>query len=673
MPDSKTADGIGIDSATGNSPVRGVVKATPTPPSTPPLHPLRTPPLQPPNAPRHPGYDQSMPVVLRWLLSLLPTNPICVRLVQGGSRRLRHLYIRAGYLAVLIVVLMALLLPTQGGAQSYRNLASQGAAAFELVAYLQLLLIAVLTPVFMAGAIAQESNPRTWDVLLTTPLSAAQIVLGNLFGRLFFVLALLFASLPLFAITQYFGGVPGTSVLASYAISATTALIVGAIAVALAVNRLAGRRAVFTFYIAVVSYLGVTAAIDVFLRGSSPAGPGGVTVMTPLNPFLALQALLEPSSYPRPDELTLAAMTALGRFWFGSPVTAFCSIFSGTALFLALASSILVRTVASTTRRPWYRRIAGVGAANADARPAREVWNNPIAWREAAARANTFVKVAARWGFIGAGLLFGLALTALYHAGSLNHTDFRLALTATVLTELAVVALVAVNMSATAISREREDGTLDILLTTPLSQTSYLNGKLRGLITYLLPLLAVPVLTLAFASIYVLLGGFGRQGGVRTISNNPLIAAQVESPVILPESVILLPLATIPFLAFVIMIGLQWSLKSKGTIASVVGTVAIAGSVAGIVGLCGWRGASEFAVVGPALAALTPGSILYALVSPVDAMAETIDSTGLPTARFALAVGTGVAVVIYAVLVYSIRASMIRTFDTTTRKLAGNR
>ena len=44
-------------------------------------------------------------------------------------------------------------------------------------------------------------------------------MLGNLFGRLFFVIALLFSTLPLFAVTQYFGGVPGESIFASYAIA----------------------------------------------------------------------------------------------------------------------------------------------------------------------------------------------------------------------------------------------------------------------------------------------------------------------------------------------------------------------------------------------------------------------------------------------------------------------
>src|SRR5215203_4797064 len=55
-----------------------------------------------------------MPVILRWFFRLGPTHPITVRLVQNGSRRLRHLYIRSGYLAALILVLLWALL-TKGG------------------------------------------------------------------------------------------------------------------------------------------------------------------------------------------------------------------------------------------------------------------------------------------------------------------------------------------------------------------------------------------------------------------------------------------------------------------------------------------------------------------------------------------------------------------------------
>ncbi|MCA9298881.1 MAG: hypothetical protein KDA28_07435, partial [Phycisphaerales bacterium] len=104
-----------------------------------------------------------MPRILRWLLNFGPTNPIAVRLVQNGSRRTKHLYVRSIYLAGLIIVLMwSLLIGAQGGELSYRELASIGAQSFTWVAYLQVGLICLLSPVFMAGAIAQEANPKTW-------------------------------------------------------------------------------------------------------------------------------------------------------------------------------------------------------------------------------------------------------------------------------------------------------------------------------------------------------------------------------------------------------------------------------------------------------------------------------------------------------------------------------
>ncbi len=612
-----------------------------------------------------------MPAALRWFLNLLPTNPICVRLVQGGSRRLRHLYIRSGYLAVLIVVLLFMLLQGGGsGTTNYRELAAAGAAAFQVVAYLQIGVICVLTPVFMAGALAQESNPKTWDVLLTTPLSAPQMVLGQLFGRLFFVLALLAASLPLFAITQYFGGVPGRSVLLSYVISGCAALVVGATAIALAVNRLAGRRAVFAFYVAVVSYLGVTAALDVFLQPTSPAGAGGVTIMTALNPFLALRALLSPSNYPVPDAVQLQSMGSFAQLWFGRPVFMWGMLSGGISAALCFVSSFTVREVGTRNGTPWYRKLFGLSAKGSDTRRAREVWNNPIAWREAAARANTLPKRLARWGFIAAGAAFGIGLTIAFHNGRLTPGAFRLALLTTVWTELIIITLVAINMSATAISREREDGTLDLLLTTPISQAYYLNGKLRGLISYLAPLLAVPVATIAIAGIYAMLGGFGNPNVIVTTTITPPVV--VEAPIVLPEGAVILPLASLPFIAFCIIIGLQWSLKSRGTIGSVVATVGIVGAVGGVAGLCGWQAAANIAYVGPVLAGLNPVSLSYALVEPVYATWDTVEAdTTLLTSRVALGIGAALSMLIYGGLVMAIRSSMVKTFDRTTRQLAG--
>jgi len=617
-----------------------------------------------------------MPALLRWLLRLGPTNPVAVRLVQNGSRRPRHLYVRSIYLAVLIIVLLwSLLINTTAGNLDYRELAQAGALSFTVIAYLQIGLICVLAPVFMAGAIAQEANPKTWDILLTTPLSTAQIVLGNLLGRLFFVLSLLFASLPLFAITQYFGGVPGRAILASYAVAGCAALLVGAIAVSLSVSRLAGRRAVFAFYIAVVSYLGLTAALDAWLRlAGMGVGGAGVTSMTALNPFLALRALLNPSSYP-----VAAPGTFVGpKAWLlEHPVWTFCLgsvVISG---LLIAASSLTVRLGglawigSGDGGTPLHRRLLRVAGKGVEHRPPRAVWHNPVAWREAAARNATFLRTLSRWAFIGFGALFGVGLVFAFHIGSLSPLSFRLALLATVWTELAVTCLVAINMSATAASREREDGTLDLLLTTPITPKQYLGGKLRGLVAYLAPLLAVPVGTLLVAGIYVALADASGNANVTITDTPPGFRAPLSRPLLLPEAGVLMGIVAAPFIAACVVVGLHWSLRSKGTIGSVVSTVAVVGVVAGFMGLCGFYAGGDVPVIGPVLSAASPASLMQAMVYPEAGMREHVIQQGLLGARVTAAVGAVLGAIAYGIVVYAVQASMVKTFDMTVRKLSG--
>lgn len=624
-----------------------------------------------------------MPIFLRWLLRLGPANPIAVRLVQNASRRSKHLYVRSAYLAVLILVLLwAMLGNTPGGAAvSYRELASAGATSFAWIAYLQVGLICVIAPVFMAGAIAQESNPKTWDIVLTTPMSKLEIVLGNLFGRLFFVLALLFASLPLFALTQFFGGVPGKSIINAYIVSAGAATLVGAIAIALSVSRLAGQRAVFTFYVSVVTYIATTIAIDAWLgsrgMGMGPKG-SGVTLVTALNPFLAIRAQLSPTTYPSADP---GAYTGLAGFMLASPAAAWSTFSILISVLLAGFSTLTVRSgglkrvTQNAANAPWYRRIFGLRGADAEHRPPRTVWSNPIAWREAAARNATLGRMLARWSFVTLGGLTAVAVVVLYHIGTLNQNDFQFIIKSLVFTEVFLIALVALNMAATAVAGEREDGTLDLILTTPITPKLYLAGKMRGLVAYLLPLIAVPVFTLLVAGLYTLVGGLGKKELVSYAYKIPG-GTSMDVPVIIPEAGIVLAIMFVPFIAFCVMIGLHWSLKSKGTLSAVVGTVAVVFITSGILGMCGWASASDMPVIGPALATLSPASLIDAMISPVNRLDETINQTGgsgLATARVAMAVGAIVSAGIYIAIVYGVLTAMVRNFDFTVRKLAGTK
>src|SRR6185437_1445589 len=186
---------------------------------------------------------------------LVPANPILLRVVEAGGKRRRDLFVRCGYLGLLIVVVLFGILSSNVGSESLGELAKASATMFQQLSYLQLGLVALLAPVFTAGAITQEKDSQTYDILLSTPLSNGQIVLGSLLSRLFFVIALLISGIPIFSITQIFGGVAIDSIVLSFLIAAATTFVTGALAMAIATFKVGTRRTIFSFYLFIVIYL----------------------------------------------------------------------------------------------------------------------------------------------------------------------------------------------------------------------------------------------------------------------------------------------------------------------------------------------------------------------------------------------------------------------------------
>ena len=608
-----------------------------------------------------------MPPALTWLSNLLPTNPIAVRIVAGGSKRPRHLLLRSGYLAIMIAILLIGLL---GGDSTVKQLATRGAGAFSVVAFGQVGLICILTPIFMAGAIVQEASPRTWDILLTTPLGNLQIVLGNLFGRLFFILALLLSTLPLFVLTQFFGGVPGEAIFTSYAIAAASALIVATTAVTLSVTRSAGKRAVFVFYAAVIMYLFATYAADIYARSKVPLGVGSgatrTTIFTATNPFLALESALQSTNYtPYPAaEVPFKPLSVL----YTSPAASFCVVCVVLSFGMILWSTLRLRVIG--TRGPrisWWRAILGSGPSAGGTRRSRAVGANPIAWREQMLRSQSVGGMFGRWAFLALGACIGLVLCGLHHQGTISSTDMRLALLGVVGAEVVVVLLTAVSLSATAVSREREDGTLDILLTTPIQPGPYLAGKLRGIVQFLIPMLAVPFVTLGVVASYTMANGFGAEQGVlvRTIAGTQ----QIMMPMVLPEGSVLVLFDLLAATSFAIMVGLQWSLRTKGTIGSVMAAVGVLGAIGLVLGVCAAALGNSIPYVGAAAAAASPLNMLFATVAPNQWISESLDDVG--TARTSLAIGTIIACIAYGAACFGMHAAMKKSFMMTVRRLAG--
>ena len=129
-------------------------------------------------------------------------------------------------------------------------------------------------------------------------------------------------------------------------------------------------------------------------------------------------------------------------------------------------------------------------------------------------------------------------------------------------------------------------------------------------------------------------------------------------------------IAFIPFIAFCVMVGLLWSIRSRGTIGSVVAAVVIVGGITAIISGCVSGVFMDFSIVGPFAASISPFSILLYLIEPTGWM-DRISSTGgvgatLPVLLGGLLCGAGWSLI--AVLMHR---NMSRTFMMTVRQLAG--
>jgi len=81
------------------------------------------------------------------------------------------------------------------------------AERYTLLSGFQFVLIAIITPALTAGAIAGERERQTLNLMLITKMSTFKIAAGKLMSSLSIVVLLIVASMPVFAMMFYYGGV----------------------------------------------------------------------------------------------------------------------------------------------------------------------------------------------------------------------------------------------------------------------------------------------------------------------------------------------------------------------------------------------------------------------------------------------------------------------------------
>lgn len=171
-----------------------------------------------------------------------------------------------------------------------------GLQVFSALALGATLLLSFIPPAITAGAVSGERERKTLDLILVTAASPLGLAAGKLLGSVLYVLFLLAAALPAFALVYLYGGVPLRHVAVAVGVAAATA--VGYAALALWLSALFRRTlvALVATYLLVLGTLFVVPvavavrAQAIAQRTGGVAGPPPAIAYT--SPLLALSSAL---------------------------------------------------------------------------------------------------------------------------------------------------------------------------------------------------------------------------------------------------------------------------------------------------------------------------------------------------------------------------------------------
>src|SRR5258708_4504304 len=157
-------------------------------------------------------------------------NPIVSNGVGSRMGTWRARLVLAAFLAVLSAVGYATYKASAPLVAGTSNRGQVGVAVFAALGGTVMVLVALIVPGLVGGAISGERERQTLDLLLVTPVGPARIIAGKLASSLLFVLLLVIAALPMFSVVFILGGVDLGAVVAVVVVTLVTALALGGLA-----------------------------------------------------------------------------------------------------------------------------------------------------------------------------------------------------------------------------------------------------------------------------------------------------------------------------------------------------------------------------------------------------------------------------------------------------------
>jgi ABC-type transport system involved in multi-copper enzyme maturation permease subunit len=231
-------------------------------------------------------------------------NPVLVKEFRGRMRSVKMPILLAAYLLVVGGIIFGYMYMRYANQVFFRP--GESKELFMMLAVLQLILIGFVAPGLTAGTISGERERQTLNILLTTHLSPAKIVLSKLTSSLAFSLLLVFATLPVYAIVFLYGGISPKQLAGVFAMYVMSMLLFGSVGMfCSAWFKRTGVSTVVAYGVTIL-LLGGTALVTVFVmeyiqmhayrNGGTSGSHPEIFFLAALNPVLNLISLFEPTA-----------------------------------------------------------------------------------------------------------------------------------------------------------------------------------------------------------------------------------------------------------------------------------------------------------------------------------------------------------------------------------------
>jgi ABC-type transport system involved in multi-copper enzyme maturation permease subunit len=188
-----------------------------------------------------------------------------------------------------------------------------GQALFTGLALATQTLLVFLAPATAVNAISSEYEHHTFDLLLTTPVSASQILLGKLLTSLAFLMLLLIAILPLFSIITLFGGInfaDFANPLITIMLSTLTWCLFGLFCSVITKQTYTGTLLCYAILISVIGGSQFAANLWSVMHNQTSV-PTGYVVINPLSAMASALASTTPPAFVTPNTLSPLAILGL--------------------------------------------------------------------------------------------------------------------------------------------------------------------------------------------------------------------------------------------------------------------------------------------------------------------------------------------------------------------------